>query len=82
MLMTLCMYCILQLDLQYFHPHAAIDSSIGLHPSPLLEFSAAIGSKNFSLGGDVGFDTTSASFTKYNAGLSLNKPDFSAALIL
>ncbi|XP_022987370.1 mitochondrial outer membrane protein porin 4 [Cucurbita maxima] len=71
-----------KLDLQYFHPHAAIDSSIGLHPSPLLEFSAAIGSKNFSLGGDVGFDTTSASFTKYNAGISLNKPDFSAALIL
>ncbi|KAA0058287.1 mitochondrial outer membrane protein porin 4 [Cucumis melo var. makuwa] len=71
-----------KLDVQYFHPHAAIDSSIGLHPSPLLEFSAAIGSKNFSLGGDVGFDTTSASFTKYNAGISLNKSDFSAALML
>lgn len=71
-----------KLDIQYFHPHAAIDSSIGLHPSPLLEFSAAIGSKTFSLGGDVGFDTTSASFTKYNAGISLNKSDFSAALML
>ncbi|KAL5549112.1 hypothetical protein UlMin_004343 [Ulmus minor] len=71
-----------KLDVQYLHPHAAIDSSIGLNPNPLLELSAAIGSKELSLGGEVGFDTASASFTKYNAGISLNKPDFSAALLL
>ncbi|KAM7252670.1 hypothetical protein ACFE04_008179 [Oxalis oulophora] len=71
-----------QLDVQYIHPHAAIDSSIGLNPSPLLEFSAAIGSKNLCLGGEVGFDTASASFTKYNAGIGLNNADFSAALLL
>jgi voltage-dependent anion channel protein 2 len=71
-----------KLDVQYLHPHAAIDSSIGLNPSPLLEFSAAIGSKNLSLGGEVGFDTASASYTKYNAGIGLNNPDFSAALLL
>ncbi|KAJ8767499.1 hypothetical protein K2173_017543 [Erythroxylum novogranatense] len=71
-----------KLDLQYLHHHAAIDSSIGLNPAPLLEFSAAIGSKELSLGGEVGFDTASASFTKYNAGIGLNKPDFSAALLL
>ncbi|CAJ1941874.1 unnamed protein product [Sphenostylis stenocarpa] len=71
-----------KLDVQYLHPHAAIDSSIGLNPSPLLELSAAIGSKDLSLGAEVGFNTTSASFTKYNAGVAFNKPDFSAALIL
>jgi len=71
-----------QLDVQYLHPHAAIDSSIGLNPSPLLELSAAIGSKDLCLGAEVGFNTTSASFTKYNAGVAFNKPDFSAALML
>ena len=71
-----------KLDVQYLHPHAAVDSSIGLNPSPLLELSAAIGSKDLRLGAEVGFNTTSASFTKYNAGVAFNKPDFSVALML
>nr|AFK40966.1 unknown [Lotus japonicus] len=57
-----------KLDVQYLHPHAAIDSSIGLNPSPQLELSTAIGSKDLCMGAEVGFNTTSASFTKYNAG--------------
>jgi hypothetical protein len=71
-----------QLDVQYLHPHAAIDSSIGLNPAPQLELSAAIGSKDISMGAEAGFDTTSASFSKYNAGIAFNKPDFSATLML
>ncbi|KAK2646327.1 hypothetical protein Ddye_021522 [Dipteronia dyeriana] len=71
-----------KLDVQYLHHHAAIDSSIGLNPTPLLELSAAIGSKDLSLGGEVGFDTASSSFIKYNSGIGLNRPDFSAALLL
>lgn len=71
-----------KLDVQYLHPHAAFDSSIGLNPNPLLELSATIGSKELSLGGEVAFDTASASFIKYNAGISLNKHDYSAALLL
>ncbi|XP_022730528.1 mitochondrial outer membrane protein porin 4-like isoform X2 [Durio zibethinus] len=71
-----------KLDVQYLHPHAAIDSSIGLNPTPLLELSATIGTKELSLGGEVGFDTASASCTKYSAGIGLNKPDFSVALLL
>lgn len=71
-----------KLDVQYLHPHAAIDSSIGLNPAPQLELSAAIGSKDISMGAEVGFDTTSASFSKYNAGIAFNKPDFSATLML
>lgn len=71
-----------KLDVQYLLPHAAIDSSIGLNPAPLLELSATIGSKDLSLGGEIGFDTASSLLTKYNAGISFNKPDFSAALLL
>lgn len=68
--------------MHYLHHHAAINSSIGLNPSPRLEVAAAIGSKDVAIGGEIGFDTSSSSFTKYNAGVSYNKPDFSAALIL
>lgn len=71
-----------KLDVHYLHHRAAICSSIGLHPAPLLELSAVIGDKGLALGGEVGLDTASSSFTKYNAGISFNRPDFSAALIL
>ncbi|XP_027774473.1 mitochondrial outer membrane protein porin 4 isoform X2 [Solanum pennellii] len=71
-----------KLDVQYLHQHAAINSSIGLNPSPLLELSVAIGNKDLALGGEIGFNTASSSFTKCNAGISFNKPDFSAALML
>ncbi|VVB17734.1 unnamed protein product [Arabis nemorensis] len=71
-----------KLDVQYVHPHATLNSSIGLNPTPLLDLSATIGSQTVCLGGEVGFDTASSTLTKYNAGIGINKPDYSAALIL
>lgn len=71
-----------QLDVQYLHPHAAIESSISLNPNPVLELSTTIGSRELNLGGEIGFDTSSGSFSKYSAGICFNKPDFSAALLL
>lgn len=71
-----------KLDVHYFHGRAAINSSIGLNPTPLLEVAAAVGSKDIAIGGEIGFETASSSFTKCNAGISFNKPDFSAAVIL
>ncbi|GLT80381.1 hypothetical protein SLA2020_518230 [Shorea laevis] len=71
-----------KLEIEHLLHHAAIGSSISLNPTPLLELSAAIGSKDLALGGEIGFDTALASFTKYNAGIGFNKPDFSAALFL
>ncbi|XP_068648167.1 mitochondrial outer membrane protein porin 6-like [Aristolochia californica] len=71
-----------KLDVQYLHPHAAITASFGLTNTPLLEFSTAIGSKQLSLGAEVGFDTKSGSLTKYNTGIGYNTDDLSASLIL
>ncbi|ESQ42653.1 hypothetical protein EUTSA_v10014362mg [Eutrema salsugineum] len=71
-----------KLDVHYVHPHATLNTSIGLNPTPLLDLSATIGSQAVCLGGEVGFDTASSSLTKYNAGIGFNKPNFSAALIL
>lgn len=71
-----------QIDMQYLHAHAAISSSIGLAPTPRLELAATVGSKDLNLGAEIGFDTASASFTKYNVGIGFDKQDFSASLIL
>lgn len=71
-----------KMDVEYCRDHAAINSSISLNPSPVLEIQAAIGTKDLNFGGEIGFDTASSSFTKYNTGISFNRPDFSAALIL
>lgn len=71
-----------KLDVHYLNHHVAINSSIGLNPAPLLEIAGAIGSKDVAIGGEIGFDTTSSSFTKCNAGIIFNQPDFSAALML
>lgn len=68
--------------MRYLHHHAAIDASIGLNPSPLLEVAGAIGSNDVAIGGEIGFDTSSSFVTKCNVGISFNKPDFSAAVIL
>ncbi|XP_068652489.1 mitochondrial outer membrane protein porin 4-like [Aristolochia californica] len=71
-----------KLDVLYLHPHAAVTTSIGLTNTPLLEFSTAIGTRQISLGAEVGFDTKSGSLTKYNAGIGYNTDDLSASLIL
>ncbi|PWA37690.1 Eukaryotic porin/Tom40 [Artemisia annua] len=69
-----------QLDVQYRHPRVYIDASIGLNRSPILNLKAAADYKDVALGGEVGFDAASASFTKYTAAIGL--PKFGATLLL
>lgn len=71
-----------KLEVQYRHEHAGICSAVGMTAVPVVEVNAAFGGEGFSLGGEVSFDTGSGVFTKYNAGLGLNKPEFSAALLI
>ena len=47
-----------------------------------MEFSTVLGSNEVALGGEVAYDSGSGNLTKYNAGLSYTKPDFTAALFL
>ncbi|KAG6506167.1 hypothetical protein ZIOFF_031485 [Zingiber officinale] len=70
------------LDVQYLHHHVAFNSGIGLTPTPLLAFAAASGSRELCLGAEIGFNSASTSFTKYNAGVGFSKSVFSAALII
>ncbi|KAI5069294.1 hypothetical protein GOP47_0015595 [Adiantum capillus-veneris] len=69
-------------ELQYKHEYAGVSSNVGLTPSPLTEFSAVVGNNEIAVGGEVGFDTAAGNVTKYNAGLSYTKPDFTAAFFL
>ncbi|XP_057842380.1 mitochondrial outer membrane protein porin of 36 kDa isoform X1 [Cryptomeria japonica] len=71
-----------KVDLQYLHDNVGLSSSIGLTPTPIAEFSAALGTGEYSLGGELAFDTASGAFTKYSAGVGVSKPEFSAAVIL
>ncbi|KAH9305057.1 hypothetical protein KI387_009461 [Taxus chinensis] len=71
-----------KVDLQYLHDHVGLSSSIGLTPTPVVEFSGALGTHEYSLGGELAFDTASGTFTKYTAGVGVSKPEFSAAIIL
>ncbi|GKC31015.1 mitochondrial outer membrane protein porin 4 [Tanacetum coccineum] len=69
-----------QLDVQYRHPRVYIDACLGLNRSPVLNLKAAVDYKDVALGGEVGFDAASTSFTKYTAAIGL--PQFGATLLL
>uniref|UniRef100_A0A0E0C761 Uncharacterized protein n=1 Tax=Oryza meridionalis TaxID=40149 RepID=A0A0E0C761_9ORYZ len=69
-------------EVQYLHPHAGLNASVGLNANPLVSFSGVFGTGAFAVGTDVAFDTATGDFTKYNAGLSHTTPDLTAALLL
>eukprot|EP00249_Psilotum_nudum_P020220 c27608_g1_i1 orf=196-1026(+) len=71
-----------KVELQYIHDYTGVSSSIGLTPSPIVDFSGVVGTSELAAGGEVGFDTAKGLFTKYNAGLIFSKPDFTSALML
>lgn len=71
-----------KVEVQYSHDYTGISAGVGLAASPLIDLSCVIGSKDLAVGGEVGFDTASGKLTKYNAGLSFSKPDFTASLLL
>jgi len=80
--LKLCGICHLQLEVQYFHDHATLTSVATLKQSPIFDVSAAVGSPTLAFGAEAGYDTKSASFTKYNTGISFTKLDSSASVIM
>lgn len=79
---TCSFYVLWQLEVQYFHDHATFTTAFGLNQSPAVDVSATIGTPSIAFGAEAGYDTTSGNFTKYSAGISLTKPDSSAAIIV
>ncbi|EOA24597.1 hypothetical protein CARUB_v10017863mg [Capsella rubella] len=50
--------------------------------NPLIDVTATLGSTTISFGAEAGYDTTSRTFTKYNVGISVTKPDQCASVII
>ncbi|XP_077233810.1 mitochondrial outer membrane protein porin 2-like [Tasmannia lanceolata] len=71
-----------KLEVQYFHDHATFTAATALNQSPILDLSGTVGAHGLALGAEAGFDTTAGCFTKYNAGISVTKPESSASVIL
>jgi len=71
-----------KIELQYLHDYAGVTASIGLTANPLVNFAGVLGSKEFSAGADVSFDTATGNFIKYNAGLNVSTADLIASLTL
>lgn len=72
----------LQVEVQYFHDHATFTTAVALNQSPVVDLSATIGTPTIAFGAEAGYDTTSGSFTKYTAGVSVTKPDSYASILL
>lgn len=71
-----------KVEVQYFHDHATFTTAVALNQSPLVDLSATIGTPTIAFGAEAGYDTTSGSFTKYTAGVSVTKPDSYASILL
>ncbi|KAJ0982126.1 hypothetical protein J5N97_010381 [Dioscorea zingiberensis] len=71
-----------KVEVQYFHDHATVSSTVALKQSPIVDFSATVGAHGLAFGAEAGFDTASGNFTKYSAGIGLTKPDYNVSVIL
>ncbi|KAH0908986.1 hypothetical protein BRARA_I00844 [Brassica rapa] len=71
-----------KLEIQYFHDHATVTAAAALKQNPLIDITATLGTPVISFGAEAGYDTSSKTFTKYNAGISVTKPDACASIIL
>lgn len=68
--------------MQYFHEHATFTSAVILKQSPTVDLTLSMGTPTFAIGAEAGYETGAGSFSKYNAGISVTKPDSSASIIL
>ncbi|XP_054799477.1 mitochondrial outer membrane protein porin 2-like [Prosopis cineraria] len=71
-----------KLEVQYLHDHVAFTTAVGLSQSPAVDFSATIGTPSIAFGAEMSFLPATGKFAKYNAGVSLTKPNSNASVIL
>ncbi|KAF7830551.1 mitochondrial outer membrane protein porin 2-like [Senna tora] len=71
-----------KLEIQYLHDHVAFTAAVGLNQSPSIDFSATIGTPSVAFGAETSYTTATGKFAKYNAGVSLAKPNSNASVIL
>ncbi|KAK4787324.1 hypothetical protein SAY86_011157 [Trapa natans] len=67
---------------QYSHEHATFSTAVSANRSPVIDFSATIGTPGIAFGAESSYATESHKFLKYNAGVSMTKPNSGASVIL
>lgn len=72
----------MQLEVQYLDDLVAFTTGVGLNQSPAIDLSATIGTPNIAFGAEMSFLTATGKFSKYNAGVSLTKPNSNASVVL
>lgn len=72
----------LQIEVQYYHHHAAFSTAVSLNQSPTADLSVTLGTPTFAIGAEASYDTAGGKLAKYTAGISVTKPDSCAAIIL
>ncbi|OWM80633.1 mitochondrial outer membrane protein porin 2-like isoform X2 [Punica granatum] len=71
-----------KLATQYCHEHATFSIAVSTNRSPAVDFSATIGTPSIAFGAESSYMTGSRKFLKYNAGVSMTKPNSNASVIL
>lgn len=73
----------MQAEVQYRHQNATLTSAVTMKQSPFVDASLTIGTPTIAFGAEAGYETSSGSLTKYNAGISITtKPESFASVIL
>lgn len=72
----------LQLEVQYYHHHAAFSTAVGLKQNPIVDLSVTLGTPTFAIGAEASYETAAGKLAKYTAGVSVTKPDSCAAIVL
>ncbi|KAE9588465.1 hypothetical protein Lal_00002802 [Lupinus albus] len=71
-----------KIEVHYLHDHAAFTTAVDLNNSPVVDFSATIGTPGIAFGAETSYSTSIGNFTKYNAGMCLRMPTSNASVIL
>ncbi|GLU09049.1 hypothetical protein SLE2022_259280 [Rubroshorea leprosula] len=72
----------LKIQSQRFSSNSALAMSLSLDQSPAVKLSATVGSPSLAFGAETKYNISTDSFTKFNAGISMMKPDCNASIIL
>jgi len=70
------------LKLQYFHENATFATVVRMKPSPMIEFSATVGTEGVAFGAECRYDAARGKFRNYRAAIGMTSKYYHAALIM
>lgn len=71
-----------KLTVDYAIPHVTLKTAVGLTAAPKVDLAATTGVEGVVVGGDVGYDTSKGSITRWALAAGYTKADYQASLML